>query len=64
MAAINERLWLHTVLDHQLSVYKETEGQLIIVMTLNQWMKVDIQMEYSSDWLYGPSIGEVTKSYL
>jgi len=64
VAAINERLWLHTVLDHQLSVYKETEGQLIIVMTLNQWMKVDIQMEYSSDWLYGPSIGEVTKSYL
>jgi hypothetical protein len=30
-------------------LYKETEGQLIIVMTLNQWMKVDIQMEYSSD---------------
>jgi len=31
------------------SVYKETEGSLIIVMTLNQWMKVDIEMEYSSD---------------
>lgn len=31
------------------TVYKETEGPLIIVMTLNQWMKVVIQMEYSSD---------------
>jgi len=31
------------------TVYKETEGPLIIVMILNQWMKVDIQMEYSSD---------------
>jgi len=48
VAKIKERLWLHAVLDHQLSVYRETEGHLIIVMTLNQWMKVDIQMEYSS----------------
>jgi len=31
------------------AVYKEAEGPLIIVMTLNKWMKVDIQMEYSSD---------------
>jgi hypothetical protein len=30
-------------------VYKETEGQLVTLMTPNQWMKVDIQMEYSSD---------------
>jgi len=48
VAKIKERLWLYTVLDHELSVYKETEGQLIIVLTPNQWMKVDIQMEYCS----------------
>jgi hypothetical protein len=28
---IKERLWLHTVLDHQLSMYKEIEGPVIIV---------------------------------
>jgi hypothetical protein len=24
----------------------------------------NIQMEYSSDWLYGPSVGALTKNYL
>jgi len=24
----------------------------------------DIQIEYSSDWLYGPSIAALTKNYL
>jgi hypothetical protein len=63
VAKIEERLWLHIALDHELC-YKETEGPIMIVFSIICKCKGPFQVTNSKGAEISVSMGPVTQNYL